>query len=197
MYIYKMIKGNNNEPKLVKDKPLQIEMVLEDKAELFDDYSSTVLLIDNFQMDQLYNEEMYCLAYNDSKELLGCFRISEGSQNECSSDYKKIFTFLLLIGAERFKLYHNHPSNTLNPSIPDVESDMMIMNISDALGIEYSGSYIITSEGFMNIGRSETIKFMTYEECLKEISESEKYYKKKKNYMICACSSEKLIKANV
>ena len=61
-------------------------------------------MIDNFKMDQIYNEELYCLAYSSEKQLLGCLRVSEGSHDSCNSDYRKIFTFLLLIGAEKFKI---------------------------------------------------------------------------------------------
>lgn len=79
----------------------------------FLDYNKIVkFLNDNFSMNILSEEYVYVLSFNCKMEILGVYQLSHGNSIESKIGMRELGIFLLLTGAEKFFVAHNHPNGS-------------------------------------------------------------------------------------
>lgn len=119
-----------------------------DAADL-DTYSDIYdMLCSAFCMDVLNEEYVYILSLNSQGELLGVFNIGHGSTITCQGDKRAAFTFLLLTGADKFILVHNHASGSLEISDEDFDFTNFFIRYGNILDIPMEEHMIISRNGY-------------------------------------------------
>lgn len=104
-----------------------------------------------FFLDILNNEHVYVVSTNYCGKIIGTLLVSIGDYKECNVYNRSIAIFLLLSGAKKFALIHNHPDNQVYSSADDVASSMVIDNLGKLLGIDFMGSYIVGKDGWCKV----------------------------------------------
>ena len=130
---YKIIKNNKKHPKLMKSH--KYEWNGEDLS-TFDNIID--MMNDCFKMNKLNEEYAYLLALDNSLNFLGVFEVGHGTTKDISIDYKSIYTFLLLAGA-------------------DFTGDVNM--ISGIMGIKMIESIIISPNGYTLIYNDQLNEF--------------------------------------
>lgn len=113
----------------------------------------------------LYNEHSYIVGYNIKNDVLGIFQVSIGDSQSCHLYKKEALMFLLLIGANKVSVFHNHPSNILQASENDVFSMCSFELYLKDLNIEFIDSIIICKSGWLCVKSKERCEY-DEEDCL-------------------------------
>ncbi len=74
-----------------------------------------------FKLYIQFDHVVYAIAYNGDSKLLGIFNVAHGNHERVYIGKREVFIFLLLVGAEKFILVHNHPYGLLYISAADKE----------------------------------------------------------------------------
>lgn len=98
-----------------------------------------------------WNESVIVVCLDHKLNVIGWYKISEGSITSCVIDIRKLFQIVLLSNATRFILAHNHPSGDLTPSIDDIEITKQIKKGSKILNLCFIEHFIITKKGYKGI----------------------------------------------
>lgn len=101
-------------------------------------------LNENFSLGYLAEEHLFVVAMDLEYKFLGIFEISHGTETGCSAGVKEIFTRLLMIGAERFVEFHNHPKGSVTLSEGDVESWKQLKEVAEIFGIDMLTSAVVS-----------------------------------------------------
>ena len=99
-------------------------------------------------IDEIDREEVYVLATNYNGVPLGIFHVSNGDYKGASVYHREIAVFLLLIGAKRFYLYHNHTDNVIEPSADDINVAISLRQMGQLLDIEFVDNFILCKSGW-------------------------------------------------
>jgi DNA repair protein RadC len=91
-------------------------------------------------------ESAYLLLLNQSNDVIGYTKLSQGGINGTVLDTRVIMQCVLLKNAVSFILAHNHPSGNLNPSSEDKRMTDKIANAAKLLDLKLIDHLIITSE---------------------------------------------------
>ena len=102
----------------------------------------------SFHMNILNEEYTYVIAFNIQSELLGVFNISHGEIGNSMVSIQVLFTFLILTGAYKFILVHNHPSGSLEISLEDINLTNSISRVCNFIDIKMEEHMIISSKGY-------------------------------------------------
>lgn len=113
------------EYRLVLDKESRLPVMEEvaqygDKVKLGTYDSVAELLIGTLHLGDRAEEYVYCIPVNTKNETISVFELSHGSTNLSIAGIPEIFRRVLLSGASRFILAHNHPSGDPQPSKEDI-----------------------------------------------------------------------------
>ena len=100
-----------------------------------------------FGLDHMAEEYVYLVAFSTTYRVLGVFEISHGTVNTTLASPREIFIRLLLSGASRFVICHNHPSGDCKPSCEDVGLTKRLQDCADLMGIKFA-DHIITGNGY-------------------------------------------------
>lgn len=106
------------------------------------------MMCSSFHMDILNEEYTYVIAFNIQSELLGVFNISHGEIGKSAVNIQILFTFLILTGAYKFILVHNHPSGSLEISLEDINLTNSISRVCNFIDIKMEEHMIISSKGY-------------------------------------------------
>jgi DNA repair protein RadC len=150
---YNIINDYENHPKLNIQREIDINgenISIEESVEILNQY---------FNMYCLAFEHIYMIGFDNKMNIVGIFLISTGTSKLCHFYQKNIATYLLLSGAERFILYHNHPNGTLEISEDDKSSIIYFKNLSSILDIEFIDSIIISKNGWKCIERGVSYEY--------------------------------------
>lgn len=106
------------------------------------------VLLDNWNQEtlELY-EEFKVLLLNNSNEVLGIYKTSQGGLTATIVDLRLLFATILKSGATAMITAHNHPSGTLKPSDADIAIHKKIKEIAKFHDLNYLDNLIITSTG--------------------------------------------------
>lgn len=151
--VYNLLNNDKKHPQLNVVTELNIDgknVSIEKTIEILNEF---------FSMDKLSVEHAYLVGFNLSMDIMGIFLISIGNSRNCFFYKKSIATFLLLSGAERFVLFHNHPDGTLEVSDDDNVSMFYIKSLADILEVEFIDSVIISKNGWRCINRNEICEY--------------------------------------
>ncbi len=97
-----------------------------------------------------YQEVFYIMLLNNSNEVLGIQKISEGGITGTVVDIRLILQSALMAHATCIILCHNHPSGTLKPSEADKNITAKIKSAGEVMDIKLLDHLIITSENFLS-----------------------------------------------
>ena len=129
-----------------------------DREEMDGNIMENILFLRDFtKLDIRDVETSYVMALDYIYRPLGILQLSIGDYKSCMIYSRPIATFLLLIGAKRFFVVHNHPDGRLEASTNDITNKDMIGSMSNLLEFEFNGSYIVTKDGFINIETDEQV----------------------------------------
>ena len=100
-------------------------------------------------------EEMVCLLTLDSKgEVLGIFRVSQGTVNASLCNPREIFIRALISGASSIIVLHNHPSGDPSPSDRDMMVCERLSKVSDIMGVRLN-DFIIIGETYYSFREND------------------------------------------
>jgi len=97
-----------------------------------------------------YKEAFYILLLNNSNEVLGVSKLSEGGITGTLVDVRLLFQIALKSHAVGVILAHNHPSGTLRPSEADKSLTQKLKKAGDYLDIKVLDHLIITTESYFS-----------------------------------------------
>lgn len=148
-----MIKLYNiiNEPLPKLNVLCEFDIDNEPEPNLNDNDMSIHILRNELNLDKLNAEHLVCVSMDEANAILGFLIVSIGSQSECYIHKRTIAEFVLLTGAEKFIMVHNHPNGVLEASDGDKAGIPYLKEIASLLEIEFDGGYIITNDGYVNI----------------------------------------------
>lgn len=98
---------------------------------------------ENYLMNQLSEEYAYVISLNCQMKPLGVFQLSHGNWFQCDIKMRELGIFLLLTGAERFIIAHNHPNGSCQPSEGDFKITNKMNEFSDLIDIQLIQHYVI------------------------------------------------------
>ena len=109
------------------------------------------MLRECFSLDALDNEHVYIVSMNYCGEVIGVLLVSIGDYKGCNIYNRSIGIFLLLSGAKKFLMIHNHPDGQIYASTDDIVNAIAIENLGNFLGLNFLGSYIIGRDGWCKV----------------------------------------------
>lgn len=107
-----------------------------------------MVLRDVYNADKKAEEHVWILAFNTANELIGVFDACHGTVNYSMISMREIYMRLLLCGAVRFAIAHNHPSGDTTPSKQDIEFVNDMLKTSEIMNIEMNDNIIIGDDYF-------------------------------------------------
>ncbi len=114
------------------------------------------VFLDNWDKKTICLQEQFKLMLlNNANEVLGIKTLSQGSMKATIVDIRVMFALTLKSGATAIITAHNHPTQKLKPSQPDIDIFKKIKEVAKFHDISYLDNLIITEEGkfsFMDEG---------------------------------------------
>lgn len=101
-----------------------------------------------FRLDKSGIERVFIIGYNMNLYPVGVFELSRGSSTHFYYSNRELGIVLLLMGAEQFTIFHNHPAKILKSSQEDLDTLETIEELSELLEIKLNNSVIVTEGGF-------------------------------------------------
>lgn len=89
-------------------------------------------------------ERLVLLILNDYYQPLGWYGISEGTPDMTFTDDKEVLRLLIVTGARKFIICHNHPDGCHKPSEADLRSAMTLQHKARYFDFEYVDDIILT-----------------------------------------------------
>ena len=120
-------------------------------------------LNEKYHMNQLNEEYSYVISLNCQMKPLGVFQLSHGNWFQCDIKMRELGIFLLLTGAERFIIAHNHPNGSCQPSEGDFKITNKMNEFSDLIDIQLLQHYIIGANDWNGIIYDEDKDYEEYE----------------------------------
>lgn len=124
------LKISDNLPKLVKEKSKEYSG---DNISSPKDVAS--LMSSVYHLDKMAEEYTYAIGVDTKGKILGVFEISHGTVDMALISPREIFIRMLLCGACRMFIIHNHPSGDPTPSQEDIKLIKRIKECSQLLNI--------------------------------------------------------------
>lgn len=100
-----------------------------------------------FEMENLTNEIFVVLALDAKKNVIGTFKVSEGTIDATVVSTRDIFQRALLVNAHSVIVAHNHPSGNTEPSRQDIEFTRSVREAGELMQIKLNDSLIIGENG--------------------------------------------------
>lgn len=144
MKIKEYIVVNNNE----KHPELKEKNVIEWNDNFLDYEKIVNFLNNNFNMNILSEEYVYVLSFNCRMEILGVFQLSHGNSVESKIGMRELGIFLLLTGAEKFIVAHNHPNGSSEISGFDFLVTNRMNELSRLIDVDLVQHFIIGRESY-------------------------------------------------
>ena len=114
-------------------------------------YDIASLMVEEYDMNQLFIEYVYVLGFDCSNRLLGIVELGHQTDTQTTTPIRELFISLLLMGANNFILVHNHPNNSLEPSIEDMNLTNKILLSANLLDIMFRDAIIVCDEDFTSL----------------------------------------------
>ena len=106
---------------------------------------------ESYFMNQLDEEYVYIISLNCQMKPLGVFQLSHGNWFQTDIKMRELGIFLLLTGAERFIIIHNHPNGSCQPSEGDFKITNKMNEFSDLIDIQLLQHYVIGKDDWDGI----------------------------------------------
>lgn len=133
---------NNPLPKLNKLKEFEC------KQEIFEYDDDIVSLMNkNLYVDKLSSEHIYAFGFTYAMKPKGIIHVALGTCDGCQPNMRDLAIGLLLIGAEQFICFHNHPGGAKEISESDILISKEYEKVGNLIGIKFS-KHIMITQGF-------------------------------------------------
>ncbi len=112
---------------------------------------NTVEAIKSYMIPQLINEKnevFYVLCLDTHLNLVRAIKHSEGAPSRTSIDIRALANQVLNTGTDRIVLVHNHLSNSVEPSISDIDATNRITDTFEMLNINVLDHIIISGDKY-------------------------------------------------
>lgn len=96
-----------------------------------------------FLLDQMPEEYLYAIYFNNAFHVIGIVEISHGLVGETPCQPREVFQKALLLNASAIVVVHNHPSGECTPSSKDKDVFLRLKEAGEILGIHVCDSIII------------------------------------------------------
>lgn len=141
--------------KLTNNPSLKIESTFSWKNDFLSQDNIVDFLNQKYHMNILEEEYVYVISFNWQMVPQGVFQLSHGTAKNSLIGKRELAIFLLLTGANKFILAHNHPNGTKEFSKADVEITEEIMKMADAIGVKFEQHFTIGNDGYDTIIEDE------------------------------------------
>lgn len=105
------------------------------------------ICIGDLKLHHSFTEHLYVFMTDLQNHIIGIAELSHGSHRETPVPIKELLIILLLSGANRFYLLHNHPSNVNKLSAADFNAVSHIQLALNNLDLDLIDSVVITNKG--------------------------------------------------
>lgn len=120
-----------------------------DKLDVIRSAEQTAIVLKSvYRADKKAEEHVWLIAFDTINKPVGVFEVSHGTVNRTMTTLREIFMRLLLCGAVKFVIAHNHPAGDTTPSKEDIAFTQDIYKVSRVLNIEIRDSIIIGDDYF-------------------------------------------------
>lgn len=135
-----------------EEKPL-LKVITSYKVDdiVYDEQCGIRIMNKNLEIHKMANEHIYIMAIDSKWNIRGLYNVSVGNWNSCNMCKSTLISFLVLIGAKAFSMYHNHPNGLLDASEDDINTYFDMISIGSLLDINFSGSYIVGEKEYCRI----------------------------------------------
>ena len=112
------------------------------------EYDSKIVSImnDELKMNKLSSEHIYALGLTYGLYPRGIVQVSVGKCDGCVCNIRDLAIGLLLIGAEQFMVFHNHPGFNCEITQDDINLTGRFRSLSNIIGIEFIRHIMITKD---------------------------------------------------
>lgn len=116
------------------------------------------LLVQSWDRSKIeFVEQFKIILLNNAKKVLGICEISTGGTRGTVVDPKLVFAAALKCNAGGIILAHNHPTQTLNPSIPDKDLTAKLVKVGKLLDLPVVDHIIVALNGYYSFAESGDI----------------------------------------
>ena len=109
------------------------------------------ILNHSFWLNRQPLEHVYLLSCDNRDRINGILDVASGTENHAEISKRKVVSFLVLSGAKRFIIVHNHPNNAMYPSNDDVTSAIIMMALAGIMDMSFDGSYIVGATHYLKV----------------------------------------------
>ena len=103
------------------------------------------------KLKDLAYEQIYIISHNINGSIKAFMCVGSGDYDHCDIFFRNIGMFLLLSGAEKATIIHNHPENVTDQSSDDVDFTDKFIEICNMFNIKFNGSFIVSHSGITQI----------------------------------------------
>lgn len=123
-----------------------------EKIQWNSDFSTYDRIVDflnqTFEMKYLEEEYIYVISFNCQMIPQGVFELSHGSADTSIIKMRELAIFLLLSGANKFIVAHNHPNGSKNVSANDINITRKIQEMANFIEIDFIQHFTIGNDGY-------------------------------------------------
>lgn len=154
IYQYDIARDDEHHPTLIKVKQFNADRKITSTTE------SLVGFVKNYlHLDKYDNEHMYLIALDLQDNALGVFLLAIGDYKGVEVFKRNIAECLILSGARRFIMFHNHPSGKLSLSKDDLELQNEMFDLGNLFDIAFIANCVITEDGYTHSGLKKPVYF--------------------------------------
>ena len=101
-----------------------------------------------FEMEFLEEEYVYVISFNCQMIPQGVFELSHGSADTSIIKMRELAIFLLLSGANKFIVAHNHPNGSKDVSVNDINITRKIQEMANFIEVDFLQHFTIGNDGY-------------------------------------------------
>lgn len=149
---YILFRDEERKPYLNLKNEFDYDMVYFDNS-----FDIAHMMVDLYSMHELFTEYSYAIGFDCSGKILGIVELGHETDTQTPTPIKIMFISLLLMGANKFILIHNHPNNVMKASTADINLGSKVALGANLLGLEFWDQIIIGDEEFVSMKKENLI----------------------------------------
>jgi DNA repair protein RadC len=122
-----------------------VELVIEGTKEL--SVTSLVTYFAETGKTRGIQESMWVVPVDGMEQVRAVVEVARGGYHEVTVDLPTIYTAVLAAGCDRFVIVHNHPTDEVSPTVPDLDLTRKVMAGANAIGLFFDDHIIVAPKG--------------------------------------------------
>jgi DNA repair protein RadC len=114
-----------------------------EKMEALPNRRGMTALFRSWNLHTATQESFWVLTYDAAMNIRTLVEICKGTYATVGVHLPSLFSAVLLSGADRFVVVHNHPTNDTSPTSADIETTRAIMAGANPMGLYFEDHFII------------------------------------------------------